>query len=257
MPQKWNIERETLAFLGSIVLCVLLAISSAGRGWTRSAMDAFAGVISWAEVPAVSVIKNVAGMQRWAAERRGLLMELARLREDNRSLRLALGQKEADEIARSAREGNLFPVVFRDPRLWWEAARIRTESASAVPGSAVLDGADLVGMVTSSDQGGAWVHLITSADFYAPVVLERTREVGVISGDGNGGVWLRFLPDGEYKPGTKIFTAMGGTLPYGLPVGEIWNEVRDFLPGSREYRVKPGADLFRLQYVYTDGGRTN
>lgn len=255
MPHRWNSEREVLVFLASIVACVLLALSSTGKTWTRTAMNAVADVMSWVEIPADLAIKGTSNFRRWTVERRELLIELARLREENRAMRLALGKNETDKIASDTKRSNDFQIIYRDPHLWWDYVRIRTGPVKVAQGSAVLDGSDLVGVVTSCDSASAWVHLITSAKFYAPVILEQTREIGVVTGDGNGGVWLRYIPDGDYEAGTKILTAMGGGLPEGLPVGVLTGEKRPYMPGIAEYRVKTGADIFRLQYVFAAGGQ--
>jgi len=182
-------------------------------------------------------------------------MELEELREENRALCLQAGEKISAEFKRRARSGNRLPIVFRDPSVWWEEFRIGTGDEKYAPGCAVLDGSDLVGVITSQRGGSAWVRLITSAGFYVPVVVEETREIGVVTGDNEGGVWVRYLPsDGDYKPGMKILTVLGSRLPVGLPVGELTSERRTVTAGIDEFRVKTGADLFRLQYVSVLGG---
>lgn len=252
MSQRWNSERELLAFLPCVLACVLLAIISAGRDWTRAAMDAVADSLSWAELPAVAVVSDAAELRRWTRDRRVLLLEAARLREENRALRLALGKSETEAISEVARKGNSSPVIYRDPRTWWDSVRIKTP-ADVPQGSPVLDGSYLIGVVASSDGGSAWVQLVTSVGFYAPVVLEGTREIGVVTGDGNGGVWLRYVTDWDRPAGTRIFTAMGGTLPQGIPVGVLTDEKRPYMPGIYDFRVDTGADVFRLQYVNVGG----
>ena len=52
----------------------------------------------------------------------------------------------------------------------------------------------------------------------------------------------------------KILTVLGSRLPVGLPVGELTSERRTVTAGVDEFRVKTGADLFRLQYVSVLGG---
>ena len=119
----------------------------------------------------------------------------------------------------------------------------------------MLDGSDLMGVITSQSGDNAWVRLITSANFYVPVVVEETREIGVVTGDNEGGVWLRYLPsDGDYKPGMRVLTVLGSRLRPGLPIGVLTSERRTVTAGIDEYRVKTGADLFRIQYVFAAGG---
>ncbi|MCI6259957.1 hypothetical protein FYJ74_05590 [Pyramidobacter sp. SM-530-WT-4B] len=255
MAERWNFERELVIGLICIVACVLLALGATGSERTRHAMDITASMLAPLEKPAVFVIDRVERFRRWASERRDLLMELEELREENRALRLQAGEEISAEFKRRARPGNRFPIVFRDPGMWWEELRIGTGDEKYAPGCAVLDGSDLVGVITSQRGGSAWVRLITSAGFYVPVVVEETREIGVVTGDNEGGVWVRYLPsDGDYKPGMKILTVLGSRLPVGLPVGELTSERRTVTAGVDEFRVKTGADLFRLQYVSVLGG---
>ena len=255
MPQRRNPERELIVSLACVVACVLLALLSTGRDGTRRAMDAVASALVPLERPAVFVMDRIGQFRRWTAERRELLMELAELREENRELKMQSGSKIADEIRKHVRPENRYPVVYRDPRTWWEELRISTQGRTFEPGSAVLDGSDLMGVITSQSGDNAWVRLITSANFYVPVVVEETREIGVVTGDNEGGVWLRYLPsDGDYKPGMRVLTVLGSRLRPGLPIGVLTSERRTVTAGIDEYRVKTGADLFRIQYVFTAGG---
>ncbi len=254
MLQQKNFERELIASLACVIACVIVALVSTGRDGTRAAMDAVAALLVPLERPAVYAMNCVENARRWTADRRALLQELAELREENRELRTLSGAGITEEFRRYARAENRYPVVYRDPRTWWEDVRIGTMGKSFEPGSAVLDGADLMGVVMSQSGGSAWVRLITSANFYAPVVVEQTREIGVVTGDNEGGVWLRYLPsDGDYKPGMRVLTVLGSRLRPGLPIGVLTDERRNVTAGVVEYRVKTGADLFRVQYVYVTG----
>lgn len=256
MPQPRNFEKELILSLVSIAGCTILALTATGRPWLRSTMDAAADILAWTERPAAAAKSRIDLFFHWTAERRALLAELAELREENRELRLLTGDIAAVELKKRARPGSRYPIVYRDPGEWWDSLRIDTGNDEAVPGMAVLDGSDLVGVVETAGRRSAWVRLITSENFYVPVVVAETREIGVLTGDSEGGVWLKYLPaDGAYKSGMKIFTALGARLPAGLPVGELTDERRSISPGIDEYRVKTGADLYRLQYVGTAGAR--
>ncbi len=251
MQQQKNFEQELIVSLACVIVCVIVALVSTGRDFTRRAMDAVAALLVPLERPAVFVMKCAESARRWTTDRRSLLLELAELREENRELKILSAGGITEEFKKHARPENLCPVVWRDPRTWWEELRIGTMGKTLAPGGAVLDGADLMGVVTSQSGGGAWVRLITSSNFYAPVVVEQTREIGVVTGDNLGGVWLRYLPsDGDYKPGMRVLTVLGSRLRPGLPVGVLTAERRSVTAGIDEYRVKTGADLFRIRYVH-------
>lgn len=254
MQQRRNFERELIASMSCVIACVLLALLSVGRGGTRRAMDAAASFLMPLERPALFLIDRAGRLRRWTQERRELLLEIAELRAENRELRLHSGTTLAAEFKNRARPENRCPVVYRNPGSWWDEMRIGTRGETFAPGSAVFDGTDLMGVVTAQDGDSAWVRLITSSSFYVPVVVEETREIGVVTGDSEGGVWLRYLPsDGDYRPGMRVSTVLGSRLRPGLPVGELTSERKNVSAGIVEYRVRTGADLFRIQYVYAAG----
>lgn len=250
MPQPRHFERELIVSLVCIVGCAALALVSAGRPAAKSVMNVASRLLSPLEKPASAAKSEIDLFFHWTAERRSLLTELAELREENRGLRLLAGERASEKLKKYVRPGNRYAVVFRDPAEWWDFMKIDAGANSCEPGAAVLDGSDLVGVVDSCEKGSAWVRLMSSEDFYVPVVVEETREIGVVTGDSEGGVWLKYLPaDGRYAPGMKVFTVLGARLPPGLPVGELTDERRSISPGIDEYRIRTGADLFRLQYV--------
>lgn len=254
MP-RWNFERELIVSLLCIAACATLAVTAAGSDWTRRAMNGTAEILLWPERPAVLFMERFGQFRRWTEERRALLMELAELRDVNRTLSMQVGENVIAGLKKSSRPQNRYPIVYRHPRDWWESVRISTGKENFEPGTAVFDGSDLVGVVSSQGDGTAWVKLITSSSFYVPVVVEETREIGAVTGDNEGGVWLMYLPsNGGYRPGMKIRTVLGSRLPAGIPVGELTGERRSLIPGIDEYRVEPAADVFRLQYVSIAGG---
>ncbi len=249
--ERRHLEQELIVALLCVAACVTLAISVAGNDLTRRAMDGVAGLLYWAERPAVMLVERLGQFHRWTEERRDLLMDLAELQEENRVLNLHFGRKSLDDLKKNSRPENRYPIVYRHPREWWESARINTGKESFDPGTAVFDGSDLVGVITSSGDGVAWVRLITSSQFFAPVVVAETREIGVVTGDDRGGVWLMYLPQGgANREGMHVLTALGSRLSAGFPVGVLSDEKRSIFPGTVEFRVLPAADVFRLQYVY-------
>ena len=266
MPQRRNPERELIVSLACVVACVLLALLSTGRDGTRRAMDAVASALVPLERPAVFVMDRIGQFRRWTAERRELLMELAELREENRELKMQSGSKIADEIRKHVRPENRYPVVYRDPRTWWEELRISTQGRTFEPGSAVLDGSDLMGVITSQSGDNAWVRLITSANFYVPVVVEETREIGVVTGDNESGkttvanfirsmlygmresgFYERYLPydyDGVYGGSMKVLTgALGGNqILYSL--------VEELMPDTEQFSYSYQGNMQELDHIY-------
>ncbi len=249
--ERRHFEQELILSLLCVAACVTLAVFATGKDWTRRAADGAAGLLYWAERPAVILVERLGQFHRWTEERRDLLMDLAELQEENRLMSLQGRRKYLDDLKKNSRPENRYPIVYRHPREWWESARISTGKEIFEPGSAVFDGSDLVGVVTSSGSGVAWVRLITSSQFFAPVVVAETREIGVVTGDDRGGVWLMYLPKGgANRTGMHVLTALGSRLSPGFPVGVLSEEKRSVFPGTEEFRVLPAADVFRLQYVY-------
>lgn len=253
MPRTWNFEHEASVGLLCIVICILTAVTMTGSAVVGRAMEMTSRICALPEIPPVALMTRVDVLRRWTGERRKLLVELADLKIRNRELQIKVGEEICRRMKIETDGRNCFPVVFRDPRTWWEDMSIDTFGQHLTPGSPVYDGADLIGVVMSCDGSRAGVKLISSSAFYVPVVLSTTREIGVVTGDGAGGVWVKYLPSGSaFGPDTKLYTVLGSRLPAGLPVGSIIDEHRPIAPGVDEWRVKTGADLFRLQYVYCE-----
>ncbi len=254
--ERTHFEQELIVSVLCVAACVTLAITTTGAELTRRAMDSVAGFLYWAERPAVMLVERLGQFHRWTEERRDLLMDLAELQEENRVMNMHFGRKSLDDLKKSSRPENRYPIVYRHPREWWESARVSTGKETFEPGSAVFDGSDLVGVVSSQGDGVAWVRLITSSQFFAPVVVAETREIGVVTGDDRGGVWMMYLPSGgANRSGMNVLTALGSRLSAGIPVGVLTEETRSMLPGIDEYRVIPAADVTRLQYVYISAAK--
>ena len=256
MTERRNMEHEVLITLGCVAVCVLFALLMTGREATRTVMDGTAAFLSPFEKPAIYAVARIERARRWMTDRHKLLLELTELREQNRQLRLKFGTERADEFHRAFRQDRRYLVVYRDPRAWWDEMRIECGADEFPVGSAALDGSNLVGVVSAAGADGVWVQLLSNSELYVLVVVEATREIGVVTGDSEGGVWLKFLPsEGGYTAGMEIVTVLGGTLPAGIPVGVLTDERRVLTPGIEEYRIRPGADLFRLQSVHIMKGK--
>ena len=256
MAERQNFEREMLVTLGCVAACVLLALGMTGKETARHAMDGTAAFLSPFEKPAIIAMESIRSARRWMTDRQSLLLEVEELREQNRQLLLKFGTQKADEFQKTYLKENRYPVIYRDPRMWWDEMRIDCGRENFPVGSAVLDGSNLVGVISTANLDGTWVHLLSNSELYVPVVVEKTREIGVVVGDSEGGVWLKYLPsDGDYKSGMEIVTVLGGMLPAGIPVGVLTSERRVLTPGVEEYRIKTGGDMFRLQSVHVVRGK--
>jgi rod shape-determining protein MreC len=143
-------------------------------------------------------------------------------------------------------------VIARSPSVWNRVFFIDKGSAHGVRvGLPALSGASLVGKITEAGPGAAKVALVTDPLFRIGAIVQRTRDQGVLYGTPSGECRLKYLPlDSDVREGDLVETAGSGNgFPKAIPIGaieRIWKE-----PGQvyRVARVKPAADLSRIEEV--------
>ena len=178
--------------------------------------------------------KEVERLQGWIAYANKLEAENAKLSAlHNVSLPTKLGDITAEALADSGgpfQRTVLVNVGLRD---------------GAQDGSAVVDGAGMIGRVAGIGDRSARVQLLTDPSSRTPVVTQPGDYRGVLVGDGGPQPRLEFiLPNADIAVGARVVTSGdGGVLPRGLPIGEI-ADIR-----KREIRVRLAADLNGIEFV--------
>lgn len=169
--------------------------------------------------------------------------ELARLRDENRSLRALLELSQRYTGAATAVE-----VLYtgRDP-FTQKVFVNRGSDAGIQAGFAVIDGAGVVGQVTRVYPAMAEVTLVTDKDHAVPVRVERSGVRSVFFGAGAGRPpELRFMaPTADIRLGDKLLTSgIDGTYPAGLAVAQVEAVDRETGQMFARIAVRPlaGAD---------------
>lgn len=90
-------EHGVVVSLGCLAFCLLSMVLFTGKSFTHKAMDWTAWVLRLPEMPIVSIESQLSSIRFFFSERQKLLLELAALREENRELRIDLGEKAAEK----------------------------------------------------------------------------------------------------------------------------------------------------------------
>lgn len=107
-----------------------------------------------------------------------------------------------------------------------------TESGIEVGMTVISFDGFLVGIVTESYAGGAFVRSIRDPKSSIPVRISGTDVFGFLAGRGLSSPELEFLSDPEFQPtaGLHLQThGIKGNMPDGIPIGTLMNK---FIPGT-------------------------
>lgn len=230
-----------------------------------SLLDRFAPVLSVFAAPVRFVSNTVGDIGDYFS----VMSENERLREENEQLRIWMHQAMALEQRLAEYEELLDPKVV-EPRRYIPAqviaenggpfSRALVLSAGSDDGirrgSAVIDGAGLIGHVVTTGRHASRVLLLTDANSHIPVYIEAVDTEGLLSGTAERRAEIKQFagrPKGELTVGMRVVTSgTGGSLPRGLPVGEIVRLTEDGVEVGL-YASDQGAHLVRVvDYVFPD-----
>jgi rod shape-determining protein MreC len=193
----------------------------------------------------------------------GVRAENARLQEDVRQLTL-LNSSLVQAQAENARLRNLLDfrasepyrtlgahVVGRVPSFLSNTLYLDRGATDGLrPNQPVVSDGGVIGRTVLVTSGGCQVQLITNADASVGVMIASTRLPGVLKGTENQLLDLHYISNTEaVGVGDLIVTSgLDGIYPQGLPVGVVM-ESQEGKTGYRNIRVKPNADLLRIEQV--------
>jgi len=105
-----------------------------------------------------------------------------------------------------------------------QSALINAGAAKGVAeGDAVMSVNGLYGRVVRTGQNASRVLLMTDLNSRIAVMSQRSRGRAILSGDNTGAPSLEFRRDGDWQIGDRVVTSGDdGTLPRGLPIGEVY-----------------------------------
>lgn len=195
--------------------------------------------------------------------------ENRRLREENEQLRVWMHQSMALEQRLREFEALVDPKVIVPER--YIPAQVIAENEGPFTralilsagredgirrGSAVVDGNGLIGHVVTAGRHASRVLLLTDANSHIPVYIEAVDTEGLLSGTSERRAEIKQFsgrPKGELTVGMRIVTSgTGGSLPRGLPVGEIVRLTEDGVEVGL-YASDQGAHFVRVvDYDFPD-----
>ncbi|WP_406860902.1 rod shape-determining protein MreC [Streptomyces sp. HUAS MG47] len=258
--------RESRLLLVLLVAIAFALITVDIRGGEESPVDgarqaaaAAFGPIENGVATAVDPIGNAIGAVRDSGERH---TRIAALEHENAALKAKLGSDdrnrsrlaELDALLKNAGAGQYgikaaqVIAIGAAQGFSWTV----TIDAGADDGiqrdMTVLNGAGLVGRVTTVGPSTATVLLASDPDFTVGTRMEKSNELGFATGQGNGPLLVQLLNGkAKVKPGDRLVTfGSHGSKPFvpGVPVGEV-------------IRVDPaGGDLTRNLYIRPYAGFT-
>ena len=180
--------------------------------------------------------------------------ELNNLRQENQRLKELLDY--ADTVEEYERV--TAPVIGRSQGIWFNQFTVGAGRNQGVEEDmAVINGAGLVGRVTSVSANTCKVTAIIDSTSDVSVIVERTRDYGFVrglleAGGGDDTMELYFLPMGnDLVPGDVLVTSgADGVFPRGLSVGSVLEVSRSSEDAEdRDALVSPTVDFLRLEEV--------
>lgn len=180
--------------------------------------------------------------------------ELNNLRQENQRLKELLDY--ADTVEEYERV--TAPVIGRSQGIWFNQFTVGAGRNQGVEEDmAVINGAGLVGRVTSVSANTCKVTAIIDSTSDVSVIVERTRDYGFVrglleAGGGDDTMELYFLAMGnDLVPGDVLVTSgADGVFPRGLSVGSVLEVSRSSEDAEdRDALVSPTVDFLRLEEV--------
>lgn len=194
-----------------------------------------------------------------------LALENARLKQELEQLRAIQAENEALRQAL-----NLRPLLPND----WVGCRVvatyllsgqqtlvidRGARDGVLPGSPVVTGEGLVGVVERADSNSAIVRLLVAPRMAvsAKVLNAQKPSIGVCEGRGESMLLLNFIPpEASLQQGDRVVTAgLGGKYPPNLPIGVIERVWLDRQYSVKKALVRPAVDFERLSVALVKRGR--
>ncbi|MEM9810038.1 MAG: rod shape-determining protein MreC [Pseudomonadota bacterium] len=225
----------------------------------ESLLDRFAPVFAIFSGP-IRLTQNVVGD---VGDYFSVMDENQRLREENEALRIWMHQAMALEQRVAQYEEMLAPKVV-EPGGYIPAQVIAENGGpfsralvlsagrrdGIAKGSAVIDGKGLIGHVVTVGNKASRVLLLTDANSHVPVYIEEVDTEGLLSGTAERRAEIRLFSgrlQGEISAGMRVVTSgTGGTMPRGLPVGEIVRVTDDDVAVVGLYSSDQGAHLVQV-----------
>ena len=277
-------RRVTLALLvASALLLLTVYFGESAGGGLHSVQRGVLEVVSPIQEGASRALKPARDLVGWVGDTVDAKGQVEGLQDENAELRRraiagtdAVRQNRALEgllaIDRASTLAGTKPVTARvigqSPTLWYATVVVDAGTSRGVRvGQPVITGDGLVGQVTTAAGNSAVVTLITDSATAAPARVRENGVPGVVQTGGGGpdALGLKSPPRRDrLVKGMNVVTAgtssrsarLESPSPPGIPIGEV-TSVADAGTDAQEGRVKPYADLRRLEFVQVLTRRVN
>lgn len=254
-----------LLLLASVVGVCLLLLTLQTRGRATEAADVVSVLVTPVQRALAALHRGVSGAWATVASWRSVRAENARLREENRRLKLeALVVREAieensrlrrllDLRARLPIETLPGEVIAREWGGWVRSLTVNRGQADDVRRlTAVIAPEGLVGRVVDVRPWASVVQVLTDPASSVGAHAVRTRTPGVVEGDPRATLRFKFMArDGAgLQVGDLIVTSgLGGVFPRGIPIGRV-QAIEDRGAALFHYAIlTPAVDPGRLYEV--------
>jgi rod shape-determining protein MreC len=143
-------------------------------------------------------------------------------------------------------------VIGRDPTQSRQSITIDKGRTHGVqPDAAIMTPEGIVGRVIYAGNYSSVVQLILDSQSGVGVLVLPNRRLGILKGNGGGELDLDYIDDdSEIQVGQLVITSGDDRIyPKGLPVGSITSVTPPHRSVFKTVRIKPSADLGRLEEV--------
>lgn len=266
MLQKGTKGKNVIILLSSILLISFALMTIDVRRGKDSIL--FESLILWVVSPIQTLYTNTANSISDVIDRYfflvGVSQENERLKKEIESLvkqsndlleRLFLEQRVSKLIEyqeTDQRKSLVASVIGRDATQWSKVVFINKGTDHGVRENlAVVSDAGIIGHVIQSAGQSSKVLLIVDSRSAVDALFQESRIQGVVAGTGGETCDMNFVPiTAEVKVGDKVLSSgMGGIFPKGLVAGEVSSVIKKKEGLFQEIKIKPSADLSRLEEV--------
>jgi rod shape-determining protein MreC len=266
-------RRAVLAVLLAVSLVLLTVYFSEPVGGGLHAIGRGAGeVLSPLEEGASRAFKPFSDLAGWVGDVADAKKENKQLKAEVKNLHgqlaaLATDKHEADQLrALTHVSGNLpqgantvtARVIAHSPTVWYSTIQIDKGRSDGVRvNQPVITAGGLAGKVIDTTGGTARVALITDASSAVSAEIMPNGVAGIVKPEiGGKDLILDFIPKGSHVRRGQVVVTSGfrsgelqSLFPRAIPIGKVGSVNQDQLEIYQRVRVKPYADLRRMDFV--------
>ncbi len=174
--------------------------------------------------------------------------DLERIKRENETLRKELGV--TNSVTSASKVLGRIIIHGTDPLERLIILDVGTNNGVAVGQPVVSEGV-LVGRVDAVTANTADVLLLTSKRSKVQVWISESREKGLLMGDGNAISLTQLDRSAKISQKQLVETSgLGGSLPVGIPIGDISNELSKPSDSTQHFLISPLRDFSTLESVF-------